>query len=298
MEVTCNIIKDLLPLYLENMLSDDSHALVEEHIRNCKECGNYLNEMNNFNEMPLDRNASPLKKIKSSLYKKKIQTVIFSVMISFALFVILIAFVTAPEYIPYSEKNVAINETGNGTVLVQFDDTVYGYNVSAYKSDDNSGYVYHITAWNSIWNRITKKSNPKYTVINPNGENVVAVYYYQTDGSEDILIYGKDINPDGGIVTLPRLYLTYYALIAAVMAVVCGLIMIIGKHNKKTLNVTMKLFLLPASYLLGHLMIRGFTASSYTAKRDFYAILLVTALFYAAFLILVDYVKYYKNARN
>ena len=36
-ESTCNVIKDVLPLYLENMLSDDSCIMVEEHIEQCQD---------------------------------------------------------------------------------------------------------------------------------------------------------------------------------------------------------------------------------------------------------------------
>ncbi|MBS4537390.1 zf-HC2 domain-containing protein [Clostridium sp. D2Q-11] len=295
MKVTCNVIKDVLPLYLENMLSDDSCIMVEEHIEQCQECKNCLNEMRNFNEMPVDRNTSPLLKIKSTLRKKKIQTAIFSMMFSIMIFVITIAFLTAPEYIPYSERSVTINEIGNGSVLAQFEDTVYGYDINRYPTDDNTGYVYHIITWNSIWNRNIKKSNTNNTILNPNDENVVSVYYYHTDGSEDILMYGKDINPNGGIVTLPRLFLSYYALIAIVFAATCGLIMLILYRNKKVLNFTMKVFFLPVSYLLGHLIIKGFTTSSYTATRDFYAILLVMIPLYIAFLMAVNLIRQYKN---
>ena len=34
----CNIIRDLLPLYAENMVSDDTKVFVEEHLKNCSEC--------------------------------------------------------------------------------------------------------------------------------------------------------------------------------------------------------------------------------------------------------------------
>lgn len=298
MKVTCNVIKDVLPLYLENMLSDDSCTMVEEHIEQCQECKNYLNEMRAFNEMPVDRNTSPLLKIKSTLRKKKIQTAIFSMMFSMMLFVITIAFLTAPEYIPYSEGSVTINKIGNGSVLVQFEDTVCGYDINRYPTDDNTGYAYHITTWNSIWNRNIKKSNTNNTILNPNGENVVSVYYYQTDGTEDILIYGKDINPNGGVVTLPRLFLTYYALIAIVFATICGLIMLLLHRNKKMLDFMMKFFFLPISYLLGHLIIKGFTASSYNALRDFYAILLVMIPLYIAFLMAVNLIRQYKNKKH
>lgn len=297
MKVTCNVIKDVLPLYLENMLSDDSCMMVEEHIEQCQECKNYLEEMRTFNEMPVDRNTSPLLKIKSTLRKKKIQTAIFSMMFSIMLFVITIAFLTAPEYIPYSERSVIISEIGNGSVFAQFEDTVYGYDINRYPTDDNTGYVYHITTWNSIWNRNIKKSNTNNTILNPNGENVVSVYYYQTDGSEDILMYGKDIDPNGGIITLPRLFLSYYALIAIICATTCGLIMLILYRNKKVLNFTMKVFFLPISYLLGHLIIKGFTASSYTAIRDIYAILLVMIPLYIAFLMAVNLIGQYKNKK-
>lgn len=59
-----------------------------------------------------------------------------------------VAFLTSPEYIPYSEGSVAIREIGNGMVLAEFDDTVYGYDINRYPADDGLGYIYHITTWN------------------------------------------------------------------------------------------------------------------------------------------------------
>lgn len=297
MKVTCNIIKDILPLYIENMLSDDSYTMVEKHIAQCQECKLYLDDMKTFDKIPLYTNVSPLKKIKSTLRKKKIMTIILSMMVSIILFVITIAFLTAPEYIPYSERSVTIHEIGNGAVLAKFKDTVHGYDINMYPTDDNSGYVYHITTWDSIWNRNIKKSNVNNTVLNPNGENVVSVYYYQTDGSEDILMYGNDINPDGGVITLPRLFLSYYSLIAIVFAITCGLIMLIFRHNKKVFNIAMKLFFLPVSYLFGHLVIKGFTTSSYTAIRDVYAILLVMIPLYIALLTAVNLIRQHKDRK-
>lgn len=37
-EISCEIIKDLLPNYIDNVLSDDGKELVNEHIRNCSNC--------------------------------------------------------------------------------------------------------------------------------------------------------------------------------------------------------------------------------------------------------------------
>lgn len=291
MKITCNINKDILPLYVENMLSEDSFIMVEEHIAQCQECKNYLEELQKSPGIPVDRDATPLLRIKSTLRKKKAQTILLSMMLSIVLIVIIIAFLTAPEYIPYSEGSVTIDEIGNGSVIAIFEDTVYGYDINKYLSDDNTGYEYHITTWNSIWNRYIKKSNTNNTILNPKGESVASVYYYQTDESDDILMYGHDTNPGGGVVTLPRLFLTYYSLIAIVFASICGLIMIIVHRSKTVYNIFLNILFLPISYLLGHLIIKGFASSSYTATRDFYAILLVMIPLYIAFLMILYLIK-------
>lgn len=38
----CDLIQDLLPLYLEREVSESSHNLITEHIANCEHCSSYL----------------------------------------------------------------------------------------------------------------------------------------------------------------------------------------------------------------------------------------------------------------
>lgn len=38
MKNECSIVRDILPLYLENMVSDETGAIVKEHLKNCSEC--------------------------------------------------------------------------------------------------------------------------------------------------------------------------------------------------------------------------------------------------------------------
>ena len=38
MEKECSIVRDLLPLYFENMLSEDTAVFVKEHLENCSDC--------------------------------------------------------------------------------------------------------------------------------------------------------------------------------------------------------------------------------------------------------------------
>ena len=41
----CEIIKDLIPLYLDKVCSEDSRKLVEEHLAECSECRKYMKEL-------------------------------------------------------------------------------------------------------------------------------------------------------------------------------------------------------------------------------------------------------------
>lgn len=44
-DVTCEVIKDLIPLYVDDVLSEDSKALVEEHLNMCEKCAEYCKEL-------------------------------------------------------------------------------------------------------------------------------------------------------------------------------------------------------------------------------------------------------------
>lgn len=45
MRITCEIIKDLLPLYYDNVCSEDSRKLIEEHLLTCEKCRDELNQI-------------------------------------------------------------------------------------------------------------------------------------------------------------------------------------------------------------------------------------------------------------
>lgn len=43
--ISCNVIRDLLPSYMDNIASDDSVKLVEEHLAQCSECKDFKARM-------------------------------------------------------------------------------------------------------------------------------------------------------------------------------------------------------------------------------------------------------------
>ena len=45
MKVPCGVIRDLLPLYAENLAGDESKKLVEEHLSECEPCQQELEKL-------------------------------------------------------------------------------------------------------------------------------------------------------------------------------------------------------------------------------------------------------------
>ena len=87
MKISCNIIEDLLPLYVDDMVSEDSRQLVEEHLKECTTCQKMMEEMKKENSLghgkeglaDVERKAiEPLKKIRRKIRRKRIAAVLMA----------------------------------------------------------------------------------------------------------------------------------------------------------------------------------------------------------------------------
>ena len=58
MKTSCEIIKDLLPLYHDGVCSNESKALVDEHLAECDNCKSELQTMNEI--IPINNTAQNL----------------------------------------------------------------------------------------------------------------------------------------------------------------------------------------------------------------------------------------------
>lgn len=76
MKNNCDIVKDLLPLYADGVCSEDSRALVEEHIKGCNSCRSELETMGNEIKLPSAKDTNALKRIKRRIRAEKIVAVL------------------------------------------------------------------------------------------------------------------------------------------------------------------------------------------------------------------------------
>lgn len=297
MRISCEVIRDLLPLYVEDIASKDTQMLIEKHLESCPDCVKEMEDMRNQpkNNLPMDTYTKPLKKLKNTLFKKKLQTIALTVMLTLTIATIVIANLTTPDYIPYSEDVVSITEKNDGTVLVEFREDVSGYDLNRYEAEDKSGYEYHLTTWNSYWSRNIVKNRVQNTVLNPDGNKVSAVYYYRTDGSDSILIYGWNQDPGGGTILLPRLVLGYYIAFALVLFILSALLLLVFHRKKKARYWLVRITAIPACYIIGHFCVKGAYTPTYTSLRDFTVILTVAIPLYIVFLLALALINYYKG---
>ena len=143
MKIKCNVIKDILPLYIENIASEDTRVLIEEHVDECEDCKKELEEMKFPRNIPIDINTNGIKKIKNKLFREKFKAIIFSIVLTSIFLILTINYLTQPIYIPYSKDVVSVRESDNGTIFIDFKDNVSGYDISKYSSDNGSGYIHH-----------------------------------------------------------------------------------------------------------------------------------------------------------
>lgn len=96
-EVTCNTIKDILPLYVDGVVSDDTRNMVAKHLEHCEECKKKYEAMKSEVVIPVEGSIAPLKHFKNAWKKKKIvlvcSTILATVAILFCAFFIFKDFV-------------------------------------------------------------------------------------------------------------------------------------------------------------------------------------------------------------
>ena len=78
MKLSCKVIEDMLPLYYDGVCSEESAALVEEHLKTCPQCSRMLEKLRCDIATPQKNvdDMKPLKEIQKSYKKRKIHWLI------------------------------------------------------------------------------------------------------------------------------------------------------------------------------------------------------------------------------
>ena len=323
MNKDCSIVQDLLPLYEEDMLREGTKEYVDGHLAQCEACRAELAALK-ADVTPAPVNAQPLRSLKKQLRRKKFTAVLLAVTLALTLATAGFAYLTAPQYLPYSETEWTVARadgavtaegladlSGVESISVNLLTPVSGTEVTSTQEPDSGRTVYFITAWRTpldTWRGAFDKTGDAPNAHSANDRtqreadalqgalgkvesartlftletaNCAAVYYSPNNGQDDVLLCGSR---DGGIISLPRLALGYYVLLSLALFIPLSIAFFLCRRKKagKALG---HLALIPACYLTGHLLVKGFVTTSYQMQRDFSLIVLTAALLYAAALL-------------
>ena len=321
MNKDCSIVQDLLPLYAEDMLREETKDFVDGHLAQCAACRAELDALK-ADVKPAPVSAQPLRDLKRQLRRKKLTAVLLAVTLALTLATAGFAYLTAPQYLPYSETEWAISRSpsaladdgsaadglsdlsGAESISVSLLVPVSGAEVTSTQDPDSGKTVYFITAWrtpldtwcgtfdvsdtgdhaqreaNALLDALGETESAR-TLFTLDATNCTAIYYSPNNGQDDVLLCGSR---DGGVISLPRLALGCYVLLSLTLFITLGIAFFICRR-KKVGKMLGYLALIPASYLAGHLLVKGFTTTSYQMQRDFSLIVFAAVLIYSAVLL-------------
>ena len=307
MKNECSIVCDLLPLYAEDMVSEDTAEFVKEHLGNCPTCRAELEKLRKpvqpvaAQHVP-DIDAEPLKRLKQALLMEKVQAILCTAAVLLALMLSGLSFLTAPEYFAYSQELVTVTEGANGEATISFSSEITNYKLQRIADPADKQTVYHLEVWTCAWDRMFSKPGAQDVTVKPENGHELLIYFTQfinqSSSNSAVCIYGE-IEPDsGGWMALPGLSMGYWLAINIVLLVILGVIWLNLRKKEKPRRLVERLILIPIAYMLGHLCVLGFHTLSYSEWRDAQMILAIGILFYCAMLLALSIFYSRKELRD
>lgn len=213
MKISCDVARDLLPLYAENLVSRDSAALVEEHLAACADCRAQLTELRRQPPAAQPDGGADLKRLRTAIRRRRWRAVLLALLTASALFLSVFIYWNMPCFLTPEEAVAAVREE-SGEITVEFTGNVQTYSLDVFQAPDNGGGEAVIMCAEfpagKLFERLTGSLPGLRTVTLPAG--VERVWFSSGKETEDALLWGEPA--DFGQTTLPRLVMGYYFCIA------------------------------------------------------------------------------------
>lgn len=202
-EIKCTIIQDVLPLYVDEVVSSDTKEMVDEHLLHCEKCQKEYDAMKQELYIPAENKAFQFKEISKKWRKKK---VIISITSVFITALILLGTYLSVFYfetvIPYSEDLIKIERQNDHQLVSRYYGKsragVHGTFPMGLEIDGEKkivSFIYYTKTMADSPSRNLigdeKRLGQEDTFVLPESGNNDAVYYVEFD-SEEMIPGGKD----------------------------------------------------------------------------------------------------------
>ena len=269
----CQIIKDLLPLYKEELLSEESKTFVENHLKTCPECENLLKDqiqIENKETKPLDFVEKRIKK-ESRYFTLAVLALIGSILI------FIISYLNTPRHFEH-EKDLYKVYKSKDIYTMEFSDKVSGIDYI-----DTEDAIY-LDAYTTKYDEIFNKERPRKS-LTFHKDKLKTVLYQNHESMPNMVIGSGEVRQ----TLLPRLFLGFYARLSIIGFVGLGLlIFLIEKIKKKSISLLIKTLLIggPLALFLAIIGLKGLNTSTYYPVSDFKYIAFLALGIYLFFIFL------------
>ncbi|MCC8076627.1 MAG: zf-HC2 domain-containing protein [Clostridiales bacterium] len=147
--ITCNIIRDLLPLYAEGEASADTQALVEEHLAECSACAAQLEELKAPLAVPPETEQRIMARLRRKRRNRLIRNSIIAVILVVLLVVLPVVSVMQDTAAELDASDILVETTSTGQTRLQLSDRARGGVLNVIYTQDEAG---NATAYVSLQN--------------------------------------------------------------------------------------------------------------------------------------------------
>lgn len=147
MKVSCDIIKDVLPLYAEDMVSNATRDMVDEHLCECDDCTKELGALKKAQAVPVEIETGSLKRVGDAIRRRKILTVAAAIMTLLSLFVTGVIFMMTPYYLTAEDAIEGVELREDGGLAIDRANGYVGHAGWGYVEENHFAHLYHTTRY-------------------------------------------------------------------------------------------------------------------------------------------------------
>lgn len=199
-EMKCTIIQDILPLYIDGVVSSDTKELVDEHLQRCEKCQKEYESMKQVLYLPVENKPSLFRNMSKKWRKKKVMISLGSILATAAILMGTFLYVFYYEkVIPYSENLIKIERQNDDQLVSHYFGesyaTLYMTHPMKLQIDGETkkvSFIYYTKtiADSPTRNLINDEKMPNgqgYLFELPEGNKTDAVYYAEYDTVKSVV---------------------------------------------------------------------------------------------------------------
>ena len=161
MNINCNIVKDLLPSYIDNISSEETKQLVEEHLKECEKCKEYLESMKSEISVSGVDEKKAIKIFSKEIKKKRLVAIILSIVITLILVIVCWIIFGKKDFIMPYEENLITVEKNEGEIITNVNTANYNQCQVILKENYDGTVDVYISLYQSLIDKIYGKEEFK-----------------------------------------------------------------------------------------------------------------------------------------